>query len=217
MFSFSTEEFLLVLENYNLTIWPIQIFAYVLVALALFLLFKQTKYSTKIVLAVLSLFWLFNGIVFCFIYWSPSHLFGYIFGILCVIQGFLLLYSIKKSDMVIGSPDKTYTLIGLLFVFYAFIGYQIIGYFLGHIYPKFFPAGLVPCPTTIFTFGIFLIIHNKTPLQYYIIPLIISLGGFLAAYNGIYEDIGLIIAGVLGTILIIGRNARFKRKDIKTT
>jgi len=217
MLSFSTEDFLVALETYNLAIWPIQVFTYFLIALALFVLFKPSNYSVKIVLAVLSMFWLFNGIVFCFIFWSPSHLFGYIFGILCVIQGFLFLYSIKVSDMTIGSPDKTYTLIGLLFVFYAIIGYQIIGYFLGHIYPKFFPAGLVPCPTTIFTFGIFLIIHNKTPLQYYIIPLIISLGGFLAAYNGIYEDIGLIIAGVLGTILIIGRNAQFKRKDIKTT
>jgi hypothetical protein len=45
----------------------------------------------------------------------------------------------------------------------------------------------------------------------------ISLGGFLAAYKGIYEDIVLIIVGILGTILIIRRNAQFKRKDITTT
>jgi hypothetical protein len=208
MLSFSTEEFLLVLESYNLAIWPIQIFAYILVTLALFFLFKPTNYSTIIILAVLSFFWLFNGIVFCFVYWSESHLFGYIFGIFCVIQGILFLYSIKNSEITIGSPDKTYTLIGLLFIFYAIIGYQIFGYFLGHIYPKFFPASLVPCPTTIFTFGIFLLINNKIPLKYYVIPLIISLGGFLAAYNGIYEDIGLILAGIFGTILIIRRESQ---------
>jgi hypothetical protein len=45
----------------------------------------------------------------------------------------------------------------------------------------------------------------------------ISLGGFLAAYNGIYEDIGLVIAGILTIILIIKRDERVKRKDIKTT
>jgi hypothetical protein len=217
MFSFSTEEFLLVLENYNLAIWPIQIIAYVLIALILFYLFKQTKYSTKIVLSVLSLLWLFNGIVFSLIYWSPSHFFGYTFGVLCVIQGLLLLYSIKRSDITIGSPDKIYTLIGLLFVFYAIIGYQLFGYLLGNIYPKFFPAGLVPCPTAIFTFGVFLIINNKIPLQYYIIPVVIASGGFLAASNGIYEDIGLIVAGIFGTILIIRRGSQVKLRAKRTT
>ncbi|MHA2237931.1 MAG: DUF6064 family protein [Candidatus Hodarchaeales archaeon] len=217
MLSFSIEDFLLVLENYNLGIWPFQIVAYVLVILALFFSFRPTNYSPKIVLAILSFFWLFTGIVFGFLYWAPSHVFGYIFGICCVLQGLMFLYSISRSDLTIGSPDKIYTLIGILFVLYAIIGYQILGYYLGHIYPTFFAVGLVPCPTTIFTFGIFLTINKKIPIKYYVIPLIVSLGGFLAAYKGIYEDIGLVITGIVGTILIIGRDAQLKTKDIKTT
>ncbi len=217
MLSFSIKEFFLVLESYNLAIWPIQIFAYVFVGLSLFFIFKPTKYSSKIVLAILSFFWLFNGAVFSFIYWAPSHIFGYIFGVCCILQGLMFLYSIRRSDITIGSPNLTYTLIGILFVLYAAIGYQILGYYLGHIYPHFFPVGLVPCPTTILTFGIFLIINKKIPIKYYIIPLIISLGGFLVVSKGIYEDIGLIIAGILGTILIIRRGTQFKIKDIKTT
>ena len=211
MLSFSLEEFLLVLESYNLAIWPLQIIAYVLIVLVLFFSLKPTKYSTKIVLAILSFFWLFAGIVFCFIYWAPSHIFGYIFGIFCTVQGLLFLYSITRSDITISSPDNTYTFIGILFVLYAIIGYQVFGYYLGHIYPKFFAVGLVPCPTTIFTLGIFLIINKSIPIKYFVIPLMISLGGFLAAYNGIYEDIGLVIAGILITILIV------KREKIKIT
>ncbi|MCJ7650529.1 MAG: DUF6064 family protein [Candidatus Lokiarchaeota archaeon] len=217
MLSFSLEEFLLVLESYNLAIWPLQIIAYVLIVLVLFFSLKPTKYSTKIVLAILSFFWLFTGIVFCLLYWAPTHIFGYIFGVCCIAQGLLFLYSITRSDITISSPDKTYTFIGILFVLYAIIGYQVFGYYLGHIYPKFFAVGLVPCPTTIFTLGIFLIINKKIPIKYFVIPLMISLGGFLAAYNGIYEDIGLIIAGILSTILIMQKNARVKRKDLKTT
>jgi hypothetical protein len=95
------------------------------------------------------------------------------------------------------------------------IGYQIFGYHLGHIYPKFFPVGLVPCPTTIFIFGLFVIINAKIPIKYVAIPFMISLGGLLAAYNGIYEDIGLIILGIWGTILIIKRNSQIERKDLK--
>ena len=217
MLSFSLEEFLLVLESYNLDIWPLQIIAYVLILLVFFISLKPTKYSAKILSVILSLFWFFTGIVFCFIYWAPSHIFGYFFGICCTVQGLLFLYSIFRSNATIGSPDKTHTLIGILFIAYAMIGYQVLGYYLDHIYPKFFAVGLVPCPTTIFTLGILLIINKSIPIKYFVIPLLISLGGFLAAYNGIYEDIGLIIAGILSTILIMQKNARVKRKDLKST
>lgn len=216
MLSFSPEEFMLLLESYNLTIWPFQIIAYFLIIVSIFYSFKSTNYAPKIVLSILSFLWLFNGIVFCFIFWSPSHIFGYIFGIICILQGILFLDSIRGSDIIIGHAKRNILIIGILFIIYASIGYQIFGYYLGHIYPKFFPVGLVPCPTTILTFGIFLIINN-IPIKYYVIPFIISLGGFLAAYNGIYEDVGLIIFGVLGTILLIQSNAQFKKDNIKTT
>jgi hypothetical protein len=215
MLSFSLEEFLVVLESYNLDIWPLQIIAYVLILLVLFISLKPTKYSAKIVSSILSLFWLFTGIVFCFIYWAPTHIFGYIFGICCTAQGLLFLYSLIRSDIIIDPQDKSYKLIGILFVLYAIIGYQVLGYYLGHIYPKFFAVGLVPCPTTIFTFGLFLMMNTKIPIKYVAIPFVISLGGFLAAYNGIYEDIGLIILGVWGIILIIKRNSQIGRTDLK--
>ena len=37
-----------------------------------------------------------------------------------------------------------------------------------------------------------------------------SLEEFLTAYSGIYEDIGLVIAGILVTILIVKRNSQAK-------
>ena len=206
MFSFTHADFMAVLERYNLGIWPLQMWGYILVILALFFTFKSTKYSQKMVLGILSILWLFNGIVFSLIYWAPSHIFGYIFGVCCILQALIFLYGLMKSDLTISFPGlNTYSWTGIIFVVYAVVGYQVLGYFLGHIYPKFFPAGLVPCPTTIFTFGIFLIIKKPIPIKYLGIPFIIALGGFLAAYKGIYEDIGLIIAGLLGTFLIIKR------------
>ena len=211
MLSFSIEEFLLVLESYNLAIWPFQGFAYILVIMALIFALKPTNYSLRILLAILSFFWLFTGILFCFSYWAPYHIFGYIFGICCVLQGLMFLYSIIRSDITIGFPDTDYTLIGILFVLYAIIGYQIFSYYLGHIYPKYFSVGLVPCPTTIFTFGILLMINKKIPIKYFIIPLMVSLGGFLAALKGIYEDVGLVIVGILGTILMILRDSQIKK------
>ena len=211
MLSFSVDEFLIVLENYNMAIWPFQILVYILIGIALIFSFKTTKLAPKIVLSVLAFLWLFNGIVFSILFWASSHIFGYIFSVFCVLQGILFLYSIKRSDIKVRYPNKTFTIIGILFVLYACIGYQVFGYFLGHIYPVFFPVGLVLCPTTILTFGIFLIINN-IPKKYFIIPFIISLSGFMVVYYGIYEDVGLIISGILGSILLIRRNLHLKKE-----
>jgi hypothetical protein len=64
--------------------------------------------------------------------------------------------------------------------------------------------GVAPCPTTIFTFGLFLLTSGKMPKYLIAIPFIWSIIGFFAALNlGILEDIGLIIAGVSGTIMLV--------------
>ena len=208
MLSFTLEEFLMVLERYNLSIWPLQIFAYLFGIVALFFSIKRTKYTNKIVLAILSLYWFWNGIVFCPIFWAPTYKFAYLFGAFCIIQGFLFLIGIFKSNISINFRANFHSIIGILFVVYAMVGYQLFGYFLGHVYPRFFPFGLVPCPTTIFTFGLFLMTDKKYPKYYLIVPFIVAMGGFLAAYRGILEDIGLIIAGLLGTYLILQRDRR---------
>jgi hypothetical protein len=210
MFSITLEGFLMVLERYNLSIWPLQVFAYIFGFLALFFSFKSTKYSNKIILAVLSFFWLWNGIVFCPIYWAPTYKFAYLFGALCTIQGFLFLIGAIKSNISIRFRANLYSIIGILFIIYAMGGYNLLGYFLGHVYPKSFPFGLVPCPTAIFTFGLFLMTDKKFPKYYLILPFMLSLAGFLAVYKGIVEDIGLIIAGLLGTVLILLRDRNSK-------
>ena len=47
MLSFSLEEFLVVLENYNVAIWPLQIIAYSLILLVLFILLLATGLSAQ--------------------------------------------------------------------------------------------------------------------------------------------------------------------------
>jgi len=217
MFSINLEEFLMVLERYNLAIWPLQIFTYLLGILALFFSLKRKKYSNQIILAILSFFWFWNGIVFCPFYWAPIYKYAYLLGFFCFIQGFLFLIGIFKPNISFELRSNLYSIIGIIFIIYAMVGYQLLGYLLEHVYPKFFPFGLVPCPTTIFTFGIFLMTDKKFPKYYLIIPFIVTMVGFLAVYKGIFEDIGLIIAGILGTILIIRRDAQVERKDLKTT
>ncbi|MCU0579417.1 MAG: DUF6064 family protein, partial [Desulfobacterota bacterium] len=62
----------------------------------------------------------------------------------------------------------------------------------------------VPCPTTIFTFGILLFTSGRLPKTVLAIPFIWSIIGFTAALTlGILEDIGLLVAGLFGTAAIV--------------
>ena len=98
---------------------------------------------------------------------------------------------------------------------YALIIYPILGYLFGHKYP-YSPTFGLPCPTTIFTFGILLFVNKKIPVLVLIIPLLWSIIGFGAALNlSIYEDYGLLIAGILGFILLVVSNKNYS-KIIKT-
>ncbi|MGE5806118.1 MAG: DUF6064 family protein, partial [Ignavibacteria bacterium] len=84
-------------------------------------------------------------------------------------------------------------------------------------YPYSITIGL-PCPTTIFTFGILLFSEKKIPFAALIIPLLWSITGFTAALNfSVYEDFGLILSGLISfTLLTIqNRNAAWKQKQFE--
>lgn len=205
MFSFTIDELLLGFERYNLAIWPLQIIAYILGLLAVFLVIRRTRHTIRIVSAILSFFWLWTGIVFCLIFWAPIYVYAYGFGALGIIQGLLFLISAFKPDLPETPRTKLHLAASTIFLIYALVGYPVIGYFIGHVYPVFLPLGLVPCPTAVFTFGLFLLIDRKYPGYYLIIPLFVAMGGLVAAYKGVYEDIGLVLTGLTGTYLILKR------------
>lgn len=208
-FRITIQDFLLILENYNLDIWPLQILSYALGILAVVLAIKSTKYSNRIISLILSAYWLWIGGVFCLIYWSETYDPAFIFGAMIIVQGLIFFNSFLKQNISFSFKPDFYSVFGILLIFYSMIGYQLVGSFIGHTYPHFFPFGLVPCPTTIFTFGLLLWTDRKFSRYIIIIPILCTLPGFLAVYHGILEDIGLIILG-LGAAFLIFRKYRNK-------
>ena len=104
-------------------------------------------------------------------------------------------------------------IVGLIFISYALVIYPVLNFVLCHPYPNSPTFGL-PCPTTIFTFGMLLFANKKISIGLLIIPVGWSLIGLSAAINlSIYEDFGLLVAGVLGLILIIVSNKEFKKTE----
>jgi hypothetical protein len=195
-------------EKYNLAIWPMQVLAYLLGLAALFFAIKRSSFSSRIVTAILCFLWLWTGIVFFPLFFAPVYTPAYAFGLLFIIQGVLFLLGVFKPRLSFGFEGDVYSIVGLLFIAYAMVGYPLFGYFLGHVYPRTPPFGLTPCPTTIFTFGLFLLTDRKVPVFLLIIPLLWGLSAVMPVSIGILEDIGLFTAGVLGTALILYRDRK---------
>jgi hypothetical protein len=206
------KQFLELIANYNQAVWPMQIVAYILGIAALFFAFKETKYSSRIISAILAFFWLWVGIAFSLMYVSKIWKLNIVTGILFIIQAILfLIVGVFKPNIPFRFRPDVYGVIGIIFIAYAIIGYPIIEYFLGRSYSQFLYIGIVPCPTTVFTFGLLLWMAKKLPKYILIIPFIISLDGILAIPLGVYEDIGMVIAGLLGTFMIIYRDKTRKK------
>jgi hypothetical protein len=69
--------------------------------------------------------------------------------------------------------------------------------------------GVTPCPVTIFTFGLLLWTERPVPRLLLVIPFLWSLVGVSAAISlDRGEDLGLVVAALLGTALLLWRNHR---------
>lgn len=204
---FTTEQFLSVFEKYNLSVWPMQIVLVLIAILAIILSISKINRSDNIIGIVLGFFWLWIGIVYHVAFFTSINKAAYFFGALYIIQGLLFLYvGGLKSELSFKFEPNSYGIVGSLFILYALVIYPGLGYFFGHVYPKNPTFGL-PCPTTIFTFGLLLWTDKHVPKYVLAIPLIWSIIGFGAALSlGVKEDYGLLIAGVLGSILIVIRD-----------
>lgn len=201
------EQFLNVLRSYNGTIFPLQEI-FIIAALFIFtLLFWNKQTKDKIVIYFLSFFWFWMGIVFQGIYFTEITKAAYAFGILFIIQGIIFfIYGRSPYKMPFQFSKNLYSYVGIFLMLYSLIFYPFLAYYSNHPYPASPTFGL-PGPTTIFTFGALLFVSNKISIWILIIPLLWSVIGIGISMNfGIYEDVGLLIAGIVGFGLIIRRN-----------
>jgi len=208
---FTLQQFLEIFKNYNEAVFPMQVIFYLAGIVAVYLTIKPNSKSDKIISGVLSFLWLWMGIVYHLVFFTTINKAAYLFGIVFLFQGILFFISgvIKGKISFRFRPDK-YGITGIILIFFALIIYPALGYLFGHVYPSSPTFGL-PCPATIFTFGLLLLIDKKIPGLVIIIPFVWSIMGFTAAFNfGIVEDTGLIISGLLTLTLVFIRNKKYR-------
>lgn len=208
-FPFSTEQFLEVFRQYNSSVWPLQIIFYILAILMVWQVWSPKQKHPPLILLLLGGFWLWMGIVYHFVFFTSINKAAWLFGIMNIVQGILFIfYGIKKNGVSFRFPWNIYSITGIILIVYSLVFYPLIGHFSGHSYP-YSPTFGLPCPTTIFSFGMLLLIDKRVPLVLLIIPFLWSVIGTFAALSfGIREDIGLIISGLITCVLIICKNKK---------
>jgi len=210
---FTVEQFFDIFGTYNTAIWPAQVLVYILGILALVLAFRESKLSSRIISGILAFFWIWMGLFYHIVHFRVINPAAWIFGIAFVLQGLLfLLIGTIFERLVFRFISKPLPIIGACFILYAMVIYPLLGISFGHSYPRSPMFGVAPCPATIFTFGILLWATEPVPGYLLIIPLLWAFIGMSAAVNlRVPQDYGLVVAGVLGTVLILFQSRKAKR------
>jgi hypothetical protein len=210
MLPFTPEVFLRLFAQYNAAIWPAQIIAYGLGGLALVLALRPRRGGDRLIATFLAASWLWMGVVYHMMHFATINWAAPAFGALFVVQGLLFAGTgTLRGRLEFRFRPDLYGWAGLGFVAVAMAVYPLIGSLLGHGWPRAPMFGLAPCPTTIFTLGMLLLTAHRTPLHLSIIPVLWSLiGGSAAWLLELPEDLALLLAGILGMSLIVGKNRR---------
>lgn len=212
---FTLEQFLEVFKNYNQAAFPMQIVLYLSSAIAIYFAIKPNTKSDKIISILLSFLWFWMGIVYHIIFFTAINKAAYFFGALFITQGILfLVFGVFQNKLTYQFQKDKYGISGIILIVFSLIIYPVAGHLLGQVYP-FSPTFGLPCPTTIFTFGLLLMNQKKTSFWILIIPFIWSVIGFMAVFQfGIWEDTGLIVASLITVSLLIYRNKMLMMKKI---
>lgn len=201
---FTTEQFLQLFRDYNTTFFPVQILFYLLACAVIFFSVKRTHHADQIINGFLGFFWLWMGIAYHLLFFTAINKAAYAFGGIFILQGLLFFYyGVVKQKLSYHFTPSISGVLGVILVTFALAIYPLLGHSFGQVYPEVPTFGL-PCPTTIFTFGILLWSERTFPKIILVIPLGWSLLGFSAALTlGIKQDIALVIAGILATVVLL--------------
>ena len=207
---FTLNEFMSVFVEYNRAFGFVPVITYALGIAAVVLVLRGGVTKDRLVSAVLAAFWIWNGAAYHIGFFRAINPPATVFGALFIMQGLLfLILGVLGRRLPFAGPRGVAGWGGGTFIVYAMVLYPILGHLLGHVYPASPVFGMAPCPTTIFTFGMLLLVRERVPGYLLVIPVLWSIVGLSAAVSlGIYEDFGLTIAGLCGTVLLLRRARR---------
>jgi hypothetical protein len=155
---------------------------------------------------IFGVLWLWMAFVYHFLFFTEINKAAFIFAGLFLAEAILLPLLLRKKQISFSFQPNFKGWTGAFLIFFSLVIYPVAGYLNGHIFPDAPGFGL-PCPTVIFSFGLFCWADKKLPWVIWVVPILWSLIGLSAVFSfGMTEDLALPVAMIISMIL----NARNK-------
>ncbi len=199
---FTIEEFFEIFEKYNTTVFPSQLVILLLGVLSLVMLHTRLSSKNKIIGGILGLIWIWIGLVYHILFFTEINKVAYAFGGLFIIEGILIIMNSLNGKLVFSYSSQIKDKLGYFLVLFGMFIYPVIGYLTENSFERIISLGL-PCPSTIVTFGFFMLTNRKFPVYLVIIPTLWAIIGLSAAMNlGVYQDYMLIISAIIADVAL---------------
>ena len=204
MLPFTRDQFFNVFGDYNAVLWPASLVAYVLAALLAIAILVGSSGRSTLAAAVLALLWAWTGLAYHLAFFSRINALAPLFAALFVLQALAILYwGVWRRRLMPVSWLGWRSSFGWALIAYAAIAYPLIGLAAGHAYGSLPQFGVTPCPVTLFTFGLLLLMRKPVPSSLWVIPVIWSLiGGSAALLLGVPQDWPLLASGLISVLII---------------
>jgi len=183
---------------------PITLTAVIGISLLL-LLFKLKRLGCNIFKITLGVTYFFTGFLLLyamiFLAFFPNVI-G--FTISLIIAIFILIDLKRKRIVLKENSSKKICIISYFLVITGLVFYPLFQLALGQLWPRLILFGAGQCPTTILTIGILIItIPNTSKFLLALTSITGIMTGILLVLLGIYVDLLLLIAGIIGALYLI--------------
>jgi len=205
---FTPDQFFDVFAQYNRSFGSVALLWWIGSATALMTALWRPREWTGPLIALLAALWFWNAGVYHALLFTAINPAAWVFAMLFAIEGVLLSWAGARGGIGWLCPRAPLSTAGAVLAIYA-LAYPLANLALGHPYPHT-PTFGVPCPTTILTIGVLLMLRDHPPLALVLVPGVWAvIGGASAWLFGVWTDIPLLVAGGL---LIADRFIRRRRR-----
>jgi hypothetical protein len=191
--------------SYNRALMPAAFLGLALCLAGIVLAARPFPGSARLLSAILAGFWLWNGAVFHFGFLAPLTWAAWIFGVVFLLQGVMLLWTgVARGRIAYATSTGLPGLAGALLLGMALL-YPVLDMLAGRAWPGLQFAGTLPAPTVLAMLG-FLLMAQRRAVALAVIPLLWALlHGATAVSLGIWQDAAMAAAACGGFLLLLFR------------
>ena len=200
---FTESEFLDVFAAYNGALWPVALASWLLSLVALAAVLRGRGWGSAVTALTAGL-WAWSAVAYHFAFFTRINPAARVFGALFLVQAALVVWVGRREPLRFVPGRSPRQIIGALLAAYGLL-YPLLAVAVVGPYPRI-PTFGVPCPTTLFTAGLFILV-TPPRRSLLVIPLLWSLiGGSAALLLGVTPDLALLAtAAVLLGLLVSPR------------